>query len=94
MSETTIHQVRLCSCKWPNCENLRSSLITTLKADHVWCHNILRIVFKNRDPKTMSVKQFALYNSIRRHILKDTVQKIVPSEIYIYPHHFPTTLLI
>ena len=93
MSGINIHRKRLCSCKWQNCEKIRYSVITTLSEDHVWCQNILRIVFKNRDPDTMSIKQFALYNCIRRHLLKDQVEKTVPSAIFLYPHHYPTSLL-
>ena len=93
MSGFNTTRYRLCSCKWPNCEETRNSAMTTLPEDHVWCQNIMRIVFKNRDPNTMSIKQFALYNCIRRHILKDEVEKIVPSAIFLYPHHFPISLL-
>ena len=93
MSGINTHQKRLCSCKWQNCERIRNSVITTLSEDHVWRQNILRIEFKNRDPESMSVKKFALYTCIRRHLLKDTVEKTVPYNIFLYPHHYPTSLL-
>ena len=93
MSGINTVRYRLCTCKWPNCEEIRNSVIMTLPDNHVWCQEVIRIRFHNRDLNTMSTKQFALYNCIRRHILKEDEWTIVPSGVFLYPHHFPMSLL-
>ena len=93
MKTSRSKQRRFCSCKWDNCENFRTTLLTNMSEEHVWCSKIIEIKFHNRKFDTMSVKMYALYMSIRRHILKQSDEIMVPSVIYLHPHHFPISLL-
>ena len=86
-------QPRYCGCKWDNCELLRETLQTNESENHVWCKNIIRLDFRDRNLETMSIQKYALLSSISRHILKEDDGKKSPSYIYLYPHHFPIALL-
>ena len=42
----------------------------------------------------MSIAAFAVFRSIRHHLMKDNTTDIdVPKNIYLYPHHYPLALL-
>ena len=85
---------RLCHCDWPECETIRANICRELPITHPWRHNIIRIPFKQNDPSKMSIAAFAVFRSIRHHLMKDNTTDIdVPKNIYLYPHHYPLALL-
>ena len=79
----------ICVCKWEECESFRRILISDNDKSHVWNGNIMRIQFKKTNLIRMTNKQFTLFTSIRFHLLSSAYDNLVPTDIYLYPHHFP-----
>ena len=84
---------RFCHCRWQGCEMLRNKLVKHSASSHVWSDKIIRFQFPIRNPDSMSVNKLAFYKSLCLHVLSNDNIKKVPAEIFLYPHHFPISLL-
>ena len=84
---------RRCHCSWVDCELFCRQITTQVSNEHPWAQPFIRLQFPKRDVSTFSVKQYALFQSLNRHILSHDNQSPIPSNIYIYPHPFPIELL-
>ena len=54
---------------------------------------MIRIQFQVTDLTIVSTCKFALYSSIRRHILKPATNNVLPTSLYLYPHHYQLSIL-
>ena len=88
-----IKNKRRCHYNWQECESLRKLIIAQNSIDHPWTQQPIRIQFQERGIEKMSINKYALFKSLKQHLYShDGISKI-PSNIYLYPHHFPIELL-
>ena len=84
---------RRCCCSWLECESYRMNIQNKASNDDLWRQGILRVQFTNTDPETISIKKYALFQSIKRHLLIPSSHSFIPTVLYIHAHHFPKCLL-
>ena len=80
-----------CYCNWPECENFRLIFLAKAPAGHHWKQPPLRIQFKEMDPANMTISKSAYWQSIVRHLRYSDKEITPPTELFIHPHHFPTS---
>ena len=80
-----------CYCNWPECENYHSLILAEAPAGHFWRLPPIRIQFKEKDPSKMTISKSAFWQSIVRHLRSGEKFSSSPSELFIYPHHFPSS---
>ena len=86
-------QKRYCCCNWVNCEIYQGIILEKADGEHEWKGPSIRIHFSERNPLKMTDKKIALFKSINRHLWNNEHKTIMPSNIYIHPHHFPIAYL-
>ena len=84
---------RKCFCKWDDCENFRSMILSKAPSCHPWVSPIVRLTFPSGKKSSPSMKSISWKVSICRHLNIDFTNSHIPEGIHIYPHHFPIALL-
>ena len=85
---------RRCYCDRIECEALHQCLQVSAPLNHPWRIDMIRVQLHERNPMKMSdKKKWAFLESIHRHQSSSETIVIIPSDIWIHPHHFPTSLL-
>ena len=90
---TSIMTDKPCICTWKDCETLHLNIRQITPASHVWNQPIIRLQFPKSDPQSLSLKKYALQQSILRNLLLDKSRLSSYKHIFIAPHHFPISLL-
>ena len=80
-----------CHCNRLECELFRSTFLAKAPVGHHWKQPPLRIQFKEKDPANMTISKSAYWQSILRHLRSNDKLTASPSELFIHPHHFPTS---
>ena len=82
-------KVVLCCCDWPECETFHKIIQAKGPDGHPWRLPPIRIQFPERDPKLMFPTKSAFWQSVVRYLRSKQGSSQSPSEVFIYPHHFP-----
>ena len=84
-----------CNCSWPECDDLYSSVLSSLSEDHVWTGASVRIEFGTNSLQLLNIKKYVFLKAIQKHCVSfTTLGSSIKSNFYIRRHHFPMALLI
>ena len=82
-----------CICSWKDCKTLHLNIWQITPASHVWNQPIIRLQFPKTSTQSLSLKKYALQQTILRHLSIDKSRHLCLKNIFIAPHHFPISLL-
>ena len=84
---------RKCYCNWTECEEYRVIVLAKASTDHSWQSNMIRLHFDDIKNSNMTNKKLSWLVCVLKHLISKIYDYTTPKDIYLYPHHFPLSLL-